>query len=73
MRSSPNKISKMELRKELHLTRPPRLEGKAKNAGMDPVRKRKKTRPRASQKSKPQSYSAKQRKDYQLRSKRGGR
>jgi len=32
------------LRKEDHLTRPPRLEGKAKNAGLNPVRKKKKER-----------------------------
>ncbi len=30
--------------KGYHLTRPPRLEGAAKNAMMDPVRKRKKLR-----------------------------
>ncbi len=30
-----------ELKERLHLTRPPRLEGKAKNAMMNPKRKRK--------------------------------
>ena len=35
-------IPKVERAKELHLTRPPRLEGKAKNAMMNPVRKKKK-------------------------------
>jgi hypothetical protein len=29
------------LREMIHLTRPPRLEGKAKNAGMNPIRKKK--------------------------------
>jgi len=33
---------KRRLREVDHLTRPPRLEGKAKNAGMNPVRKQKK-------------------------------
>ena len=32
----------MEVRREMHLTRPPRLEGKAKEAMMQPVRKKKK-------------------------------
>ena len=32
------------LREKDHLTRPPRLEGKAKNAGLNPVRKKKKER-----------------------------
>ena len=34
---------KKRLREVDHLTRPPRLEGKAKNAGMNPVHKPKKT------------------------------
>jgi len=33
----------IDKRKNLHLTRPPRLEGKVKNAMMNPVRKRKQT------------------------------
>lgn len=33
---------KKVLRQTDHLTTPPRLEGKAKNAGLDPVRKKKK-------------------------------
>ncbi|MBI5003998.1 hypothetical protein HZC00_02815 [Candidatus Kaiserbacteria bacterium] len=33
---------KKTLRQTDHLTTPPRLEGKAKNAGMNPVRKKKK-------------------------------
>lgn len=35
-------IPKVPKERELHLTRPPRLEGKAKNAMMNPVRKNKK-------------------------------
>lgn len=35
-------VNKKKLLRETdHLTRPPRLEGKAKNAGMNPIRKRK--------------------------------
>jgi len=37
-------ISKVPKERELHLTRPPRLEGKAKNAMMNPVHKKKKNR-----------------------------
>ena len=33
---------KKMLREIDHLTRPPRLEGKAKNAGLNPIRKKKK-------------------------------
>ncbi len=39
------KGDKREIRQEMHLTRPPRLEGKAKNAAMY-SRKKKKARPR---------------------------
>ncbi len=65
-----NKNTKRELRQEIHLTRPPRLEGKAKNAAMELVKKEKKTKPvkRGSQKS--QGYGDAQRRDYQLKSKR---
>jgi len=41
MNKRPNKITKRELRKSIHLTRPPRLEGRAKNAGSKPIRKKK--------------------------------
>lgn len=34
------------LRQEDRLTRPPRLEGKAKNAGLEPVRKHKRDKKR---------------------------
>lgn len=38
-------INKKKLLRETdHLTRPPRLEGKAKNAGMNPIRKKKAAR-----------------------------
>lgn len=37
----PTSIPYRSKRKELHLTRPPRLEGVVKNAGINPVRKRK--------------------------------
>ena len=33
-------ISKRKKKIELHLTRPPRLEGKSKNAMMNPIRKK---------------------------------
>ncbi len=38
-------LPKFEREKQLHLTRPPRLEGKVKNAMMNPVRKKPKKRP----------------------------
>jgi len=34
-------ISKFDKGKVLHFSRPPRMEGKARNAGMRPVRKQK--------------------------------
>jgi len=38
-------VNKKKLLREMgHLTRPPRLEGRAKNAGMNPTRKEKKPR-----------------------------
>lgn len=40
------------LRQEDHLTRPPRLEGKAKNAGLEPVRKKKKSHSKTEKKAK---------------------
>jgi len=41
-RARQTKGDKMEVRREMHLTRPPRLEGKVKEAMMQPVRKKKK-------------------------------
>ena len=43
MKSGTPRDKKKRLREVDHLTRPPRLEGKAKNAGMNPVHKPKKT------------------------------
>lgn len=40
------------LRQEDRLTRPPRLEGKAKNAGMNPIRKKKQRRSPKTEKKK---------------------
>lgn len=65
----PTKGDKQEIRRETRLTRPPRLEAKAKEAMMLPVRKRRKASPAAQGKAKPQGYTDKQRKDYQLASK----
>lgn len=53
----------------MHLTRPPRLEGKVKEAMMQPKKKPKKERPRRMA-LKSRGMSAQQRKDYQLPSKR---
>ena len=36
------KGDKREIRQEMHLTRPPRMEGKVKEAMMQPVRKKRK-------------------------------
>ncbi len=37
-----NPMNKKKLLRQVdHFTRPPRLEGKAKNAGMNPIRKKK--------------------------------
>lgn len=38
------------LRKQDHLTRPPRLEGKAKNKAMNPVRKKPSRKPKEKKK-----------------------
>jgi hypothetical protein len=54
---------------EMHQTVPPRMEGKAKNAMMNPVRKKKQPRKKTASKKR-QGYSAAERKSYQLRSAR---
>jgi len=72
MRGQKPKLTKRELRQTLRLTRPPRLEGRAKNAMTNPVRKRKVARTTARTPKKMQGYTAGQRKDYHLRSKRRG-
>jgi hypothetical protein len=64
------KLTKKELQQTLHLTRPPRLEGAVKNAMTNPVRKKKAARTKARTPEKMQGYTASQRKDYQLKSKR---
>jgi len=64
----PTKGDKREARQEMHLTRPPRLEGKTKEAKMQP--KRKKKAPKAPKRAvrKPQGKSTREIKNYQLRS-----
>ncbi len=66
MKNAPNKITKRELRQELHLTVPPRLEGAVKEAMMRTVRKLVESHVEALQPHKPQGYTAAQRKNYQL-------
>lgn len=41
MKLKPTKGDKQEIRQETRLTRPPRMEGKVKEAMMQPVRKKK--------------------------------
>jgi hypothetical protein len=65
----PTKGDKREVRREMALTYPPRLEGKVKNVGIKPKKKRKRIRKASERPRKPQSYSARQRKDYHLKSK----
>ena len=59
-----------ETRRLTRLVRPPRLEGKVKEAMMQPVRKAKKPRAEADSPRKMQGHTQRERKDYQLRSKR---
>jgi len=54
----------------MRLTRPPRLEGKVKNAMTNPVRKKKIARTKGRSPKKMQGYTARQSKDYHLKSKR---
>ncbi|MEK7480419.1 MAG: hypothetical protein AAB665_03995 [Patescibacteria group bacterium] len=72
MRGQKPKLTKRELRQTLRLTRPPRLEGKAKNAMTDPVRKKKAARVKARTPGKMQGYTERQRKDYHLKNERRG-
>jgi len=69
MRHLRTKSDTSEMRTEMHLTRPPRLEGKVKNAKQKPKKKPKHVKPKQPKARKSQTYSAKERKDYQLRSK----
>ncbi|HEY4487755.1 MAG TPA: hypothetical protein VI483_03265 [Candidatus Paceibacterota bacterium] len=68
LKHRPTKGNKKEIREETRLTRPPRMEGKVKEAMMQPVRKPKKMRKKESISPKKKGYSERQRKDYQLRS-----
>jgi len=65
----PTKGDKKEIREETRLTRPPRMEGKVKEAMMQPVRKPKKVGEKKIAPRARKGYSDRQRKDYQLRSK----
>lgn len=53
---------------EMHLTRPPRLEGVVKEAMMQPKRKPKARKPVRRETRKPQSMSVRQRRQYHLKS-----
>ncbi len=66
----PTKGDKKEVREEMRLTRPPRLEGVVKNAKLKPKKKPKRPKPKKRISGKPQSYSAKERKAYHLKSKK---
>ena len=61
---------KKEARQEMHLTRPPRLEGKAKNAMMNPVRKKKVAKKVKASIRKATGLSGAQIKAYQLPTRR---
>ncbi len=70
MKSRLPKGDTQEIRQETRLTRPPRMEGRVKEAMMQPKRKPKAARKTAGIAKKAQGYSERQRKDYQLKSKR---
>jgi len=72
MRGQRPKLTKRELRQTLRLTRPPRLEGRVKNAKGKTVLKKKAVRTTVRTPRKMQGYTAGQRKDYHLSSKRRG-
>ena len=67
-----SKANKSDIKREQHVTRPPRLEGKVKNAKMNPILKKKKSLAEVLPNTKVQGYTAQQLKDYQLRSKNHG-
>ena len=58
------------MRETTHLTRPPRMEGVVKEGMMQPARKRKLSTSSTSVPNKRSVYTEKQRKEYQLRSKK---
>lgn len=64
----PTKGDKKEVRQEMHLTRPPRLEGVVKERMMQPKRKKKRTKRARITPKKAQGSGAQERKDYQLKS-----
>src|SRR3989344_657133 len=70
MKPKPTKGDKREIRQETRLTRPPRMEGKVKEAMMQPIRKPKKVGKKKIASRARRGYSDRQRKDYQLRSTR---
>lgn len=61
---------KKEIREKTHLVRPPRLEAVVSKAKLRKEKKKRRPPTNKPGPKKPQSYTAKQRKDYQLRSKR---
>ena len=65
----PTKGDKREIRQETHLTRPPRMEGKVKEAMMQPRRKKKRIAVKAPLARKARGYTEEERKDYQLENK----
>lgn len=70
MMRKPGKLTKSGMRKKMRLTRPPRMEGKVKNAGLRAVRKPKRAAAPPGRPRKPQGYGGKRRKDYQLGNRR---
>ncbi|OGG56934.1 hypothetical protein A3D71_02500 [Candidatus Kaiserbacteria bacterium RIFCSPHIGHO2_02_FULL_55_20] len=70
MKLQTTKSDKRSIRRAMHLTRPPRMEGRVKEAMMQPVRKKKAAVKRTGVPKKIQGYTEKQRKDYHLKSRR---
>ena len=66
----PAKRDKKEIKEGMHLARPPRLEGMIGKVRTRAVRKPPRTAPRTPAARKPQGYTARQRKEYQLPSKK---
>ncbi len=69
MRQRKTKGDKREVREEMHLTRPPRLEGVVKNAKSKPKKKPKKVKVVRARAKKEQGLSEHERKQYHLKSK----
>jgi len=68
--SRQSQIGKKVLRQSGRLTRPPRMEGVVKEAMMQPVRKKKRIVLESPTPEEKYGYTDRQRKDYQLRSKK---